>query len=166
MSPILLAVTASTPFVKGKITDFDARYDMISSTVDDRTANEKDPNHPDYFPTSRHGTSNFYIGTSPANRPEYSDFDTRIRKEATSCVREELELRKMKLDEAMVNYLGILISRDLTYNFSTTPLIESDTEIYDLLLGTHWGSVKLKLPTSGINWRVELRTMETQLRAD
>ena len=79
LSPLLLAMTASTPFVRGKITDLDVRYWMITSTVDDRTPEEKDSTHPDYFPTSRHGTANFYIGTRTTNLPEYSNFDTRIR---------------------------------------------------------------------------------------
>jgi glutamate--cysteine ligase catalytic subunit len=35
-----------------------------------------------------------------------------------------------------------------------------------MINGTNWSSVRLKIPTEEIGWRVELRTMEVQLTAD
>ena len=37
LSPIFLAITAGSPFFKGKISDWDCRWDIISDSVDDRT---------------------------------------------------------------------------------------------------------------------------------
>ena len=52
---------------------------MRLGATDDRTAEELDPNSPEYLPTHRHDITNVYIGLSPANLPEYDDFDYRIR---------------------------------------------------------------------------------------
>eukprot|EP01083_Nonionella_stella_P014109 39687_1 len=34
LKPILMSLTASTPFLKGKISDFDCRWSVISQSVD------------------------------------------------------------------------------------------------------------------------------------
>ena len=36
LSPLFLAITAGTPFYKGKVSDWDARWNIISGSVDDR----------------------------------------------------------------------------------------------------------------------------------
>merc|ERR1719199_2254837 len=41
LTPILLALTAATPFLRGWICDDDARWGQISQSVDDRTASER-----------------------------------------------------------------------------------------------------------------------------
>lgn len=46
LSPLFLALTAGTPIIKGKLTDWDVRWNIISDSVDDRTDAEKDPNNP------------------------------------------------------------------------------------------------------------------------
>lgn len=52
MAPIMMALTASTPILKGRLADTDARWGIISESVDDRTAAErgrKDPSAPHSF---------------------------------------------------------------------------------------------------------------------
>lgn len=49
MAPIMMALTASTPLLKGRIADTDARWGIISESVDCRTPAERgrqDPNAP------------------------------------------------------------------------------------------------------------------------
>lgn len=41
LAPILMALTASTPILKGRIADTDARWGIISESVDDRTPVER-----------------------------------------------------------------------------------------------------------------------------
>jgi len=41
MAPIMMALTASTPLLKGRIADTDARWGVISESVDDRTPAER-----------------------------------------------------------------------------------------------------------------------------
>jgi glutamate--cysteine ligase catalytic subunit len=49
MAPIMMALTASTPLLRGRIADTDCRWGIISESVDDRTPAERgreDPNAP------------------------------------------------------------------------------------------------------------------------
>jgi hypothetical protein len=49
MAPIMMALTAATPILKGRLADTDARWGVISESVDDRTPAERgraDPNAP------------------------------------------------------------------------------------------------------------------------
>ena len=62
LSPLFLAITAGTPFHKGKVADWDARWNIISGSVDDRPEAERDPKNPRYIPDSRYSSTNFYIG--------------------------------------------------------------------------------------------------------
>jgi glutamate--cysteine ligase catalytic subunit len=39
LSPLFLALTAATPILKGKLSDWDVRWNIISDSVDDRTDN-------------------------------------------------------------------------------------------------------------------------------
>ena len=41
LSPILMALSASSPIFKGKLTDKDCRWSVISQSVDDRTPAER-----------------------------------------------------------------------------------------------------------------------------
>ena len=43
LSPIFLAMTAGSPIFKGKLSDWDVRWNVISGSVDDRTENERNP---------------------------------------------------------------------------------------------------------------------------
>lgn len=44
---------------------------------------------------------------------------------------------------------------------------EDQFALFDMLNGTNWNSVRLKVPVDDeIGWRVEFRTMEIQLTAD
>lgn len=43
ISPLMLAVTAGTPFHKGKVSNWDARWKIIEAACDDRTAEERNP---------------------------------------------------------------------------------------------------------------------------
>ena len=41
LAPIMLAMTAATPIFRGRLSNVDARWDIIAQSVDDRTAAER-----------------------------------------------------------------------------------------------------------------------------
>ncbi|CAM9803100.1 unnamed protein product, partial [Ectocarpus fasciculatus] len=41
LSPVMLALTAATPILKGRLVDTDVRWDTIATSVDDRTPAER-----------------------------------------------------------------------------------------------------------------------------
>jgi glutamate--cysteine ligase catalytic subunit len=43
LSPLLMALSASTPIFNGKLSDFDTRWSVIAQSVDCRMANEEIP---------------------------------------------------------------------------------------------------------------------------
>lgn len=61
LSPIMLAMTAGSPFYKGKISDWDIRWKALCDSVDDRAPSERDPNSPDFIPNSRCSEASYYL---------------------------------------------------------------------------------------------------------
>ena len=41
LTPIMLALSAATPILKGNLSDYDVRWTVISQAVDDRTPGER-----------------------------------------------------------------------------------------------------------------------------
>lgn len=60
-TPILAALSASAPIYKGKLSDIDMRWTVISQSVDCRTPEERDPTNKNYIPKSRYSTMNHYL---------------------------------------------------------------------------------------------------------
>jgi glutamate--cysteine ligase catalytic subunit len=79
LSPIFLALTAGAPFYKGKVSDWDVRWNIIADSVDDRTPEERDPKSEHYLSTSRYSYAKYYIANNEFNKPEYNDVETGVR---------------------------------------------------------------------------------------
>ena len=73
ISPIFLALSAASPIFKGKLADVDTRWDAICQSVDDRSAEERDPKSEKYIPKSRYNSISKYISDSPLFKKEYND---------------------------------------------------------------------------------------------
>lgn len=112
ISPILLALTAGTPFHKGKVSDWDVRWKIIGDSVDDRTPEERDPNHPDYMPTSRYSEANYYICNDSKNLPEYNDFYTGVKEEDIVRVKQLAESEEMEIDDKLAFHIANIFKRD------------------------------------------------------
>lgn len=76
MCPVMLAMTASTPFARGYLTDVDCRWDLICASVDCRTKEERGemPLKNDRFiiPKSRYSSVSSYLSVC-AEKFEYND---------------------------------------------------------------------------------------------
>eukprot|EP01084_Bolivina_argentea_P211791 360171_1 len=71
LTPIMMALTASTPFLKGKISDFDCRWTVIAQSVDDRTDSEME-----HINKSRYDTIDCFISPCEWLDPRvYNDID-------------------------------------------------------------------------------------------
>ena len=55
------ALSATTPILKGQLTDHDFRWEVIEQATDCRTADEKDPESDNYISKSRYSTVSRYI---------------------------------------------------------------------------------------------------------
>ena len=187
----MMALTASTPILKGRLLDTDARWGIISESVDDRTPAERgrtDPNAPyDYYTAqgqrriykSRYDSISTYIYQGAmaqgqdtrglANRVLniYNDIPLEIDQESYQ------ELRKAGVDPALSQHVAHLFVRDplVVFNGAVEEVDdETQTEHFESIQSTNWQTVRWKPPpprndpnAPHIGWRTEFRSMEIQL---
>ena len=72
-TPILAALSASAPIYKGKLSDIDLRWTVISQSVDCRNEQERDPSSSIYIPKSRYSTINHYLSNHTYVKDAYFD---------------------------------------------------------------------------------------------
>lgn len=171
MAPIMMALTASTPILRGRIADTDARWGIISEAVDDRTLAERGRNDPaaphDVLAgkgqrrlyKSRYDCISTYIyqgaffpGDEPnggnnglANRVlnMYNDIPVPIEEESYKM------LREAGIDPALSQHVAHLFIRDplVIFNGAVEEVDdETQTEHWESIQSTNWQSVRWKPP--------------------
>jgi glutamate--cysteine ligase catalytic subunit len=185
IGPIMLALSAATPIFKGRLSDIDTRWRVISQSVDDRTPAERgevpeDELQDHYDPhlvgggirrmyKSRYDAISAYIyhcsATPKGERcmESLSDVPCAIDQE----VYEEL-VASESVDATMAYHIAHLFARDPLVLFGDSCEVddESETEHFEQVNSSNWQSVRWKLPPpnqNSIDWRTEFRTTELQL---
>ena len=187
----MMALTASTPILKGRLLDTDARWGIISESVDGRTPSERgraDPNAPyEHYNAngqrqiykSRYDSISTYIYQGGmtggqdtkglANRVLniYNDMPIEIDE---ICYQ---DLRKAGVDPALSQHVAHLFIRDplVIFNGAVDEVDdETQTEHFENIQSTNWQTVRWKPPpprdspnAPHIGWRTEFRSMEIQL---
>lgn len=167
ISPIVLALSASSPIFKGKLADIDTRWAALAQAIDDRTPQERDPKALEYIPKSRYESISFYISNNPVFRQEYNDYKFPVNDEAIRFAKEKASELKVELDDAMLNHIGFLMLRDPLVVYSHRIELENYkcSAHFENFQSTNWNSVRFKPPPafdSKIPWRVDLRTCDAQ----
>jgi hypothetical protein len=157
MAPIMMALTAATPFLKGRIADTDCRWGVISESVDCRTPAERgrdDPDAPysDYnaqgmrrIYKSRYDSISTYIYQGLALEEEsglsnrvlhmYNDIPVPVDEESYA------QLRKAGVDPALSQHVAHLYIRDPLVIFSGAVEEvddETQTEHWESIQSTNW----------------------------
>ncbi|PIO74218.1 glutamate-cysteine ligase, catalytic subunit [Teladorsagia circumcincta] len=156
ITPILLALSAATPIFRSKLADVDSRWDIISASVDDRTAEERGLvplKHSKWnIAKSRYDTTDCYI--YPCSVP-YNDIPLQ-------------QLRDGNIDEPLAKHIAHMFIRDPLQVFRER--IEQDdeksTEHFETIQSSNWMNMRFKPPPPDapeIGWRVEFRPTEVQL---
>jgi len=166
LTPVFMALGASTPFYKGQISDIDCRWTVIAQSVDDRTPGERgkaDLAEGELrIPKSRYDTIDTYICECQKRLDSgYNDIDLVIDQEAYEF------LVAGGVDDRLAKHLAHLWIRDPLVIYDNR-LDVDDTktmEHFENIQSTNWQNVRFKPPpfNSNIGWRVEFRTMEIQL---
>lgn len=157
LCPIFLSLTASTPILRSLLADTDARWNVVSASVDDRNPIEKKK-----FLKSRYDSVSLFISDTP-QAAKFSDLNINIDKEAYDLVREA------GVDHQLAKHIGHLFIRDPLVIFSDFHEVndETHTDHFENIQSTNWQTVRFKPPPSqdstAIGWRVEFRVMELQL---
>ncbi|CAJ1351566.1 unnamed protein product [Effrenium voratum] len=174
LAPIMMALTAATPIVKGRLAATDVRWSLISQSVDDRTPAERGeaPGTPDprlagngvrRQSKSRYDSISTYI--HPGSKG-YSDIPCEIDEEMESL------LLKEGIDETMSRHIAHLFTRDPLVIFEGHVELDDDstTDHFESIQSTNWQTVRWKPPpmkahacSPHVGWRTEFRSMEVQL---
>jgi len=189
VAPIMMALTASTPFLRGRIADTDARWGIISESVDDRTPAERGRQCEKRTQEelagrgkrriykSRYDCISTYICQGTGNNGNntmanrvlnmYNDIPVPIDQCHYKILREE------GVDPALAQHVAHLFIRDplVIFDGAVEELDdEVQTEHFESIQSTNWQTVRWKPPpprTSPndphIGWRTEFRSMEMQL---
>lgn len=157
LGPIMLALSACTPYFKGKLSNYDNRWNVLSQSMDDRTDEEKANG---IFP--RYSPAALYISECKTNRPEYNDVPVTLNQRVL-----EFFLAN-GIDQTLATHLGYIFSRDPLVVYPDKIDIDDNlfTNHFENFQSTNWNSVRFKPPpsfSSNVGWRVEFRTMDIQL---
>ncbi|OMJ79404.1 hypothetical protein SteCoe_20557 [Stentor coeruleus] len=157
LGPIMLALSACTPYFKGKLSDFDSRWSVLSQSLDDRTEDEVVRS---VLP--RCSPSALYLSQCITNKSEYNDVSVNIHQPTY------MFLLDNGIDEQLAKHIAYIFSRDPLVIFSDKIELDdmSTTNHFENFQSTNWNSVRFKPPpnmNSNVGWRVEFRTMDIQL---
>lgn len=169
LTPILLAMSASSPIWRGYLSDIDCRWQVISQSLDDRTPEEKGelPLENDRFRIfkSRYDSIDCYLSEKGAL---FNDIEI-VKDEALYA-----RLTNNGVDHLMAQHIAHLFIRDPLILFKENVvdqahLVDSQqTDLFENIQSTNWQSMRFKPPphcdsNSSVGWRVEFRTTELQL---
>lgn len=154
--PIFLSLTASTPILKSLLADTDARWNVVSASVDDRIPSEKSR-----ILKSRYDSVSLFISNCVAAE-KFSDIDIDVDQTTYDIV------SNVGVDHQLARHIGHLFIRDPLVIFSDFEEVDdnSHTDHFENIQSTNWQTVRFKPPpnqNSEIGWRVEFRVMELQL---
>lgn len=170
VSPIMLALSAASPIWKGMLADTDARWNVISASVDDRSAHERGleaatRDGAQRIYKSRYSSIDCFISQSDLNREELSDVPVPVNARAMH------RLLEVGIDAKMARHVAHLFVRDplVVYEEKLHQDNANDNDHFENLQSTNWNTMRFKPPPSaaknphGIKWRVEFRPMEVSL---
>ncbi|KAJ0408921.1 hypothetical protein ATCC90586_005958 [Pythium insidiosum] len=192
LSPILLALTAATPILKGRLADTDVRWATISASVDDRTPQELgEAELPDDDATRARYAKMAGNGSKRLPKSRYEGISTYIcnhkEGEDPSSSTDKYNDVDVPYDEKsyetlVANGVDRLLALHISHLFIRDPLViykqrlhldnERETDHFENIQSTNWQTVRWKPPPPRnpedterphIGWRTEFRSMEIQL---
>ncbi|XP_019352723.2 glutamate--cysteine ligase catalytic subunit isoform X5 [Alligator mississippiensis] len=160
--PIVMALSAASPFYRGCVSDIDCRWGVISASVDDRTREERglEPlkNNRYRISKSRYDSIDSYLSECGE---KYNDIDLTIDKEIYE------HLVKEGIDHLLAQHIAHLFIRDPLTLFEEKIHLDdaNESDHFENIQSTNWQTMRFKPPppNSDIGWRVEFRPMEVQL---
>lgn len=160
--PIITALSASSPFFKGKLSNFDNRFQIISQACDERKDEEKDPNSKNYIFCSRYSFIYSYLSENQYILDHHNDLPKMPINE------EYYEKLRKKFTKRFSTYLCNLLVRDPMVIFDENLKLEdpNDNTHFLNLMSTNWNSLRFKPPSSNDNdnlYKVEIRPCDLQI---
>jgi len=167
LTPIVLALSASSPIWRGYLADIDCRWNVIRDAMDDRAQDElgNEPLKSNHFRIrkSRFDTTDTYVSRQGEAYNDYEfPFDPKIVE----------KLKQEGVDEVLAKHFASLLIKD-PFIVSKDDLQQKQSEDsianFEMLLNTNWRMLRLKTPplksdeNNQLGWRIEFRPTELQL---
>ncbi|XP_057198518.1 glutamate--cysteine ligase catalytic subunit isoform X2 [Triplophysa rosa] len=160
--PIVMALSAASPFYRGYVSDNDCRWGVISASVDDRTREERglEPlkNNKFRIHKSRYDSIDSYLSCCGE---KYNDIELTKDEDIYK------QLLDAGIDKLLAQHIAHLFIRDPLSLFQEKIHLDDDNESdhFENIQSTNWQTMRFKPPppNSDIGWRVEFRPMEVQL---
>ncbi|KAL6928174.1 hypothetical protein ACO0SA_002906 [Hanseniaspora valbyensis] len=185
---VLLSISANSPFWKGFVSDWDCRWEVISSMVDCRTGFEENTNIHDNnygynlsadntgllsspmkrIKKSRYSKVDVYLGCNkiPKDLSQLNDVEVVLNEEVFDRVTKELNG-----DENLARHFAHLFIRDPIVIFEeNVDDVDDNMDHFENINSTNWQSLRFKIPhkisegdAPEPGFRVEFRPLEIQL---
>jgi len=187
LTPVMLALTAATPFLRGWLMDEDCRWNTVAQAVDDRTPAERGnlagDEHGDarlagngkrFLRKSRYDSIDCFLCNCKSGKQDpaqmYNDLSLAYSEDHVQ------RLTKGGVDDVLARHVAHLFVRDPLVIFEDRVQLDDRREIdhWENLQSTNWQTVRWKPPPpqkgilentseEHIGWRVEFRSMEIQI---
>ena len=161
-TPILLALTSSSPIFKGKLSAYDNRFDVLCQSVDDRTEDELDPNSDKYINKSRYSPAYSYISENIYIQDFHNDYP-------------KYPINKKYYHYLIENGIAPRLAEHFCNIFMRDPLVlfdqkinnldENDYSHFENFNSTNWNSLRFKppKPEEGDScYKIEVRPCDLQ----
>ncbi|KAF1797940.1 glutamate-cysteine ligase-domain-containing protein [Mucor lusitanicus] len=165
VAPLMMALSANSPIYRGYLADVDARWNVISASVDDRTPEErglkplKDSKY--VINKSRYDSIDSYLSNDSTYKSKYDDIDLVYDQDIYQ------KLRDSGVDDKLAKHVAHLFIRDPLVIFKELLNVDDSqsSDHFENLQSTNWQTMRFKPPppNSSIGWRVEFRSMEVQI---
>jgi len=163
LTSILLALTGSSSIVKGKLSGWDNRFNILTQLCDDRTDDEKNPDSKNYLYKSRYSNVYSYISDHEYVKDHHNNYPK-------MSVDEEF-VSKMKnkgFPNRFSEFIAQLFVREPMIVFEKLVEIENkdDPSHFLNLMTTNWNSLRFKPPLEkdgDLYYKVEVRPCDLQL---
>ena len=153
LSPIMHALSASSPFYRGYVSDVDTRWALCTQLCDDRSDEELSE-----IKHSRYSSVQLYLSQE---RSKLNDVGVAVNSEAYDY------LVSQNVNKELAKHVAHLWVRDPLILFTDETDFESDETYrsFENIQSTVWQDLRFKPPPhphSDIGWRVEFRPLEAQ----
>jgi len=164
LMPILNAITASSPFFKGKLSKYDNRYYTIYQGCDERFESEKDPLNERYIFTSRYS----YIYSYISDNQYIQDHHNNLPKMPINKEYYDRLIKEGGFSPRFATHLCNLLVRDAKIIFEdavkiTDPL---DSTNFVNFLSSNWNALRFKPPNPSDKdhlYKIEIRPCDLQM---
>ena len=162
LTPILLALSASSSIVKGKLSGWDNRFNILVQGCDDRLDEEKDPKSKNYIYKSRYSNVYSYISSSPYIQDHHNEYPKMpIDKEYYN------KLINKGFNKRFAEHICNLFVREPMIVFEKKVKVEDkeDPAHFISLMSTNWNSLRFKPPLVNDKdnfYKLEIRPADLQ----